>query len=117
MKVLVCDDFPFLRNILSKILKTFGHQVKTAFDGQDALEQIQANPKSFDVLLTDNNMPRLTGIDLVKKLRMLSIPMKVIMISMCTTPMSIELKNRLQLNGSLIKPFTTDELLDCLNNL
>lgn len=117
MKLLVCDDNFMMRRIESAILDTAGHQVETAIDGQDAFENIRANPNMFDVLITDNQMPRLTGVELVDKLRAFNVQIKVILVSAFLIPLVAETKRRLQLDGILQKPFTSDELLDCVKKL
>ena len=112
---MVCDDEPFLREYVVSILESEGLQVETSFDGQEALEKIQENPNAYNVLITDNRMPRLTGIELVEKVRALKLPLKVIMIS------GIELQDTSLRNqppdGFLSKTFTRDELLDCLKTI
>ena len=72
---------------------------------------------SFDLLITDNRMPRLSGIELVEKLRALNVPIKVSMASGFETQSSAGVRKRLELNGVLQKPFTKAELLDCVKNL
>ena len=96
MKILFCDEIPVLRDIVSKILSQDGHQVDTAFDGQDALEKLQST--SFDLPITDNRMPRLTGVELVEKLRDLKVPIKVMMASMFFDSPDQNLKHRLQVD-------------------
>jgi len=88
-----------------------------AKDGQEALEKIQRNPAFFDLLITDNLMPRLTGIELVEKLRASNIPVKVIMITGFPRQLSAEDQDRIQLNGVLIKPFKPAQLFACVNQL
>lgn len=99
------------------VLGKMGHQVETAVDGQDALEIINKHPASFDVLITDNGMPRVTGIQLVEKIRGLNLPVKVIMASMFCPPLDAETAERLRLDGLLKKPYTAKDLSDCLENL
>jgi YesN/AraC family two-component response regulator len=89
--------------------------VETAFDGEDAFEKIQAN--SFDVLVTENQMPRLSGVKLVDQIREFNSPIMVVMISAVPIRLDRKTKNRLRLNGILSKPFKAKELLDCLENI
>lgn len=117
MRILVCENDLLVKTIIWKILVGAGHHVETAIDGQDALEKIQKNQNKFDLLITDNNMPRLTGIELVEKLRALKPQLKVIMSSSAISPLEAGTRNRLQLSGILYKPFKVTDLLDCLNML
>ena len=117
MKILVCDDDPPMRNIVTMVLKSLGHEMDVACDGQEAFEKIRAAPNFFDVLIADNLMPRLTGIELVAKLRALNIPIKVIMITGFPKQLNPEVRDRLRVDGLLFKPFRPAELLDCVKNL
>jgi two-component system, chemotaxis family, chemotaxis protein CheY len=65
--ILAVDDSASMRQMVSFTLKSAGYQVVEAVDGQDAWEK--ANGKTFDLVLTDQNMPRLDGIGLTRKLR------------------------------------------------
>ena len=115
MKILVCDDDQFIRKIVTEMLGFAKHQVTTAFDGQDALEKIQTN--TFDVLITDYKMPRLSGAELAGRLRMLNIPLKVIMISGFSSALDARERDQLQLDGFLKKPFKPSQLFECLSNV
>ena len=65
--ILAVDDSASMRQMVSFTLKSAGYNVVEAVDGQDAFEK--AGSRSFDLVLTDQNMPRMDGISLVKKLR------------------------------------------------
>jgi CheY-like chemotaxis protein len=62
MTILLVDDEPISLRVMRLSLENDGYQVTTAFDGQDALEKITANRP--DILITDIDMPRMTGKDL-----------------------------------------------------
>ncbi len=65
--ILAVDDSVSMRQMLSFTLKSAGDAVVAAVDGQDAWEK--AARQDFDLVLTDQNMPRMDGISLTKKLR------------------------------------------------
>ncbi len=67
MKILVVDDEKIKRITLADDLATQGHEVAGAADGQDALEQLAA--QRFDVVVTDLKMPKLDGIELLKRIK------------------------------------------------
>ena len=117
MKILVCDDEPEVVEYVAVVLEQEGHQVDTAKDGQDALDKILDSPNPFDVLITDNRMPKLTGIELAQTLRTMNAPLKMIMISGFSNLSEAGVDEGGLLDGFLSKPFESDELLDCLNNL
>ncbi len=65
--ILAVDDSASMRQMVSFTLKNAGFNVVEAVDGQDAWEKSAA--RDFDLVLTDQNMPRMDGISLTKKLR------------------------------------------------
>jgi len=65
--ILAVDDSASMRQMVSFTLKSAGYNVVEAVDGQDAYEK--AGGRTFDLVLTDQNMPRMDGISLTKKLR------------------------------------------------
>lgn len=66
--VLIVDDEPDLREILSGILINQGCNVTEASNGLEAYEKIKKNPDYFNLIITDIQMPKMTGIELVKKI-------------------------------------------------
>ena len=76
-RILVVDDANYIRQLMASFLTRFGYQVDTAEDGVAGWKALQAN--HYDLLLTDNNMPRLSGIDLIKRLRFARMNLPVIL--------------------------------------
>jgi diguanylate cyclase (GGDEF)-like protein len=68
IKILVADDSKVSRNYVKNLLKTHLYQVITADDGDTALDIINSDP-DIKLLITDYNMPRMNGFDLVKNIR------------------------------------------------
>ncbi len=66
--VLVVDDQPMVRTALRRILVSLGYRVTEACDGQEALERFRAAPADFDLVVSDQTMPRLTGLELARAL-------------------------------------------------
>ncbi len=68
MKVLVVDDFPTMRRIIKNLLKEIGYEnVDEAEDGTDAFDKLKGG--GFDFVVSDWNMPNMTGLDLLKAVR------------------------------------------------
>ncbi len=68
MKILVVDDFATMRRIMKNILKQIGFSnIIEADDGTTAIEELKKT--SIDLIISDWNMPKMTGIDLLKKVR------------------------------------------------
>ena len=66
-KIMVVDDEAGIRNLLFEVLSGEGFRVKLAKDGQDSIDKMKNH--HFDLLLTDLNMPRMDGIDLLRTMK------------------------------------------------
>ncbi len=111
-KILAVDDSGSLRQMLAFSLKMGGYQVTDAVDGNDGLKKAQAT--QFDLVLTDQNMPNMDGLTLIKSLRGLPA-YRTVPILMLTTESSAEMKNKGReagANGWLVKPFDPKRLLE-----
>jgi CheY-like chemotaxis protein len=114
-RVLLVDDDHYVRELNAGVLIRFGCIVDTAGDGAAAWKAL--NDENYNLLITDNKMPRVTGMELIKKLRSEDMTLPVILAS-GTVPME-ELKQYpwLQLAAMLPKPFTPAELLDTVKKV
>jgi two-component system sensor histidine kinase and response regulator WspE len=66
-RILVADDSITVREVERQMLSRLGHEVEVAVDGMDAWNQLRAG--QFDMLVTDVDMPRMNGIELVRMVR------------------------------------------------
>jgi DNA-binding NtrC family response regulator len=108
MKILVVDDEKNLRQVLAIELSADGDEVDTAEDGVSALELLEK--KEYDVVLLDLNMPRMGGIDVLKKIEALDIPGEVIILTANTTITAAVEAMKLGAYDYLTKPFRLEEL-------
>lgn len=112
-RVLIAEDDPRNRMILAEYLRGHDVEVSTAQDGADAL-QIMEND-SIDALVTDIMMPRMSGLELIARMRrsarLKRIP--VIIASATTSPESY--KDMPEIQGYLKKPFSRTDLLESLS--
>ena len=98
-------------------LKAAGYTVTEAVDGQDGLEK--ASKEVFDLVLTDQNMPRMDGLSLIRALRALPTYQRV-PILMLTTEASDEMKAKGRAagaNGWLVKPFDPQRLTEVVKKV
>ncbi len=115
MKILVVDDSTSMRQMVEFTLKTGNHDIKCVENGKEALSL--ANEESFDLVITDVNMPEMNGYELTENLRRhdkyLSTP-----IIMLTTESDTKAKQTGRAAGAtgwLMKPFNPDQLLKVVN--
>ena len=113
--VLVVDDEPSMRTALSETVRRMGHEVKTALDGVDAIEQIE-RLKPW-LVLTDLKMPRLGGLDLVKEIKQKSPATLVILMTAYGTVETAVEAMKCGANDYILKPFSTDLLERIIGNL
>lgn len=110
-KVLVVDDSNSIRQMVSFTLKSAGF---TTVEGKDGLEGLsKAKSETFDLVISDVNMPNMDGIELCQALRQLP-DFKFTPILMLTTESSADMKMRGKAAGAtgwLVKPFNPEKLL------
>jgi two-component system cell cycle sensor histidine kinase/response regulator CckA len=117
--VLIAEDEPIILAYIGKILRANGFRVLEACDGVDAMEQVQRDGRSIDLLVTDIRMPRMDGIALARALAEEGRPVPVLFIS--GYPLDLEYNNAAASSVCvfLAKPFTRKALLaavrKCLN--
>ena len=115
--ILAVDDSSSLRQMVAFSLKAAGYLVIEAVDGQDGLEKAKLH--TVDLVLTDQNMPRMDGLALIQLLRALPAYQKV-PILMLTTESSDEMKSKGRAagaNGWLFKPFDPQRLIEVVKKV
>lgn len=80
-RVLIVDDEPLIRQSLARAIRSERIEVKDCSLGTDALEEI--NTSNYDLCFIDVNLPDLSGIELMKKIKEISPSTKVVMITAC----------------------------------
>lgn len=115
--ILAVDDSPSMRKMVSFTLSSAGFKVVEAVDGVDALEKAQA--ENIDLVLADQNMPRLDGIGLTRKLRE-DPRYKGTPILILTTESSDLMKQAGRAAGAtgwLVKPFDPNRLIEVIQKV
>jgi DNA-binding response OmpR family regulator len=108
-RILVVDDDPDTRQLSVDVLVNANFEVDAAIDGADGWEALRA--KHFDLLITDNTMPRMSGLELIEKLRYTRLPLPVIMATGQLPTQEFEQKPWLLPDATLQRPFSNDDLL------
>jgi two-component system cell cycle sensor histidine kinase/response regulator CckA len=81
LRVLCVDDEPAVLRVLAQVLESAGHAVTTVTSPGEALRALQAHPADFDLVITDQTMPQLTGIELAAQMYAIRREMPVILLS------------------------------------
>ena len=117
LSILAVDDSPSMRKMVSFTLLGAGYRVVEAVDGQDALEKSRV--EEIDLVLADQNMPRLDGIGLTRLLRE-SPRYKTTPILILTTESSDQMKQAGRAAGAtgwLVKPFDPNRLIEVIQKV
>ncbi len=115
--VLAIDDSASIRQMVSFTLKSSGYSVIEAVDGVDGLDK--ARNKTVNLVLTDQNMPRMDGLTLIKSLRGMT-QYKSVPILMLTTESSDAMKAQGRAAGTtgwLVKPFDPQKLIEVVKKV
>jgi two-component system chemotaxis response regulator CheY len=115
--ILAVDDSGSLRQMVAFSLNAAGYKVIEAVDGQDGLNK--ARTQVVDLVLTDQNMPNMDGLTLIKSLRAMET-YKSVPILMLTTESSDEMKSQGRAAGAtgwLVKPFDPKRLIDVVKKV
>jgi len=114
-RILVVDDDESVRLVLSSMLRGCKFMVSCANDGEHGWSTLMEG--HFDLLITDNSMPVLSGVNLLRRLRAKMNPMPAILISGCMPWEEPDLDYLLRPGLALEKPFSFPELLDGIQKL
>jgi DNA-binding response OmpR family regulator len=106
--VMIVEDDPAIRRLYSFLLSNAGYEVLEAEDGQVALEHYEEQP--CHLIITDMNMPRMGGMDLVRELRKKRYTVYIIMVTAYGTTDTKKMAFRLGANEYIPKPFDFEEL-------
>lgn len=113
-RLLVVDDEDALRTVLSNELISAGYDVTSASDGDIAIQELQKS--SFDIILLDIKMTRVSGFEVLKFIRESNIKIKIVMLTgFADLKNAIEAK-KLGANEFITKPYDINEVLATLEN-
>jgi two-component system chemotaxis response regulator CheY len=120
MKILVVDDFSTMRRIVRNLLVELGFSnplIQEADDGESAIAMLRSLP--FDLVVTDWNMPNMTGIDLLRAIRAEESlkAMPVLMVTAENNRDQIIAAAQAGVNGYIVKPFTAVTLKEKLGKI
>lgn len=101
--VMVVDDEPGIRDIVSRALESFGYECATASDGAEALRCLESHPS--DLVVADLEMPRMRGLELIERFRARDSETPVIIMTAFADFEFAHKALRLRVSDYLVKPF------------
>ncbi|WP_163328267.1 response regulator [Desulfurobacterium thermolithotrophum] len=120
INILVVDDMAAMRKILKTLLAQLGYKnVDEAEDGKQALEILKKNPTKYGLVITDWNMPNMTGIELVQEIRkdpeLKNLP--ILMVTAEAKKENVLMAIKAGVNNYIVKPFTAETLKEKMEKI
>lgn len=114
MKILVCDDEPYVRKLFEVALGRQGHEVVTASDGLECLRQVDL--EAPDAVVLDIVMPRLDGLEVLRRLREehSAEDLTILIVTACSEDATLCAGHRLGANAVLTKPLAPHDVVRAL---
>ncbi|MGD0812220.1 MAG: response regulator [Verrucomicrobiota bacterium] len=114
-RILVVDDEPCVRKLNAQMLLDSGYHVDAVEDGAAAWDALQVN--RYDLLVTDNNMPKVSGVELIMKLHEARIAVPVILATASLPEEEFNRRPWLRPAATLVKPYTFAEFLGTVQSV
>lgn len=109
-RILLADDDAAMRDLARRALLADGHDVTVVQDGQDALELIEADPKAFDLLISDVQMPGLDGLSLAAAAVARNPALRIVLMTAFAGGVTIPDGLSGKIRSVLTKPLTLDQI-------
>jgi len=109
-RLLVVDDEELLVRISKRYFESFGYTVTTMTDSMEALEAVRSNPEGFDLVISDQTMPRLTGSELAAELMQIRPDLPIILCTGHSDIINEEKALALGIKRYVFKPVEGDKL-------
>jgi len=117
LRILTVDDEPSITHSMRFIFAGPRYEVTGAETGDDALAKLDENEDAYDVIIIDQKMPHLTGVELVEKIKNRGFSGKIMVLSAHLSSEIREAYEQMDVHVLLDKPFNIHELRSALDNL
>jgi signal transduction histidine kinase/CheY-like chemotaxis protein len=114
-RILIVEDEPILVDIYQEFLQTLNYSVTTSCNGIEALSKLKQSPNAFDLVITDQFMPQMTGEQLIPKLLAIRADIPIILTTGCFDLMHQDQVKALGISKFLAKPLSLPKLKDCID--
>jgi DNA-binding response OmpR family regulator len=117
LKILAVDDKPSVTLSLRYVFAGPGYEVTCAEDGDAALAKLNITSDPYDVIIVDEKMPNLTGVELVNEIRKRGISGKIIVVAAHLSSETREAYERMDVHEMFSKPFNVNALRSAVDRL
>ncbi len=116
-RILFVDDEELLATMGGRILENLGYAVTVVVRSNDALDTFKANPQAFDVVITDQSMPEMSGVELSMQLLKIRPDIPIILFTGYSKKINEEEAIRMGIKKYLTKPFNMSGLAQCVRDV
>ncbi len=114
LRLLYVEDDPVARESIQMVLEEFFDNITVAVDGVDGFEKFQNS--EIDLIITDINMPRMNGLEMIEKIREVDKDISILILSAYTESEYFVTGIKLGVDGYLLKPFDMEQFTSVLGN-
>ncbi|WP_319792480.1 PAS domain-containing hybrid sensor histidine kinase/response regulator [Desulfatibacillum aliphaticivorans] len=116
-RILIVDDEPSIANLAERILERLGYQTILKLNGIEAIEAFKSNPDSFDLVISDVAMPKMTGDELARELISIRPDIPIILCTGFSERIDADKAAALGVKGLLMKPIISLEMAEMVRNV
>jgi CheY-like chemotaxis protein len=116
-RILLVDDEKFVVEMLKEMLGQLGYEVAARYSSADALEVFQAEPERFDLVITDQTMPHMTGTDLAKQMRKIRPDIPIVLCTGFSAMIDEARAKKIGIKAFLMKPVAVQQLAEEVHKL
>lgn len=116
-RILFVDDEPALAEVGKKMLNSLGYQVATRTSAEDALRLVNADPRAFDLVITDMTMPQLSGVDFAGKLLQMHTDLPIILCTGFSHTISKLRVKEIGIHEFMMKPLIRRDLAELVRKV
>ena len=116
-RILLVDDEISVAKLESQMLSRLGYQVTVENDSNNALNRFKATPNSFDMVISDMTMPKMTGDHLAKEIMAIKDDIPVIICTGFSERINKETAKSIGVKGFLVKPVVKSDLAQMVRNV
>ncbi|EKD27567.1 MAG: multi-sensor hybrid histidine kinase [uncultured bacterium] len=117
LNIMFVDDQPDICNVLEQLILKLGYNIRTFSSSMKALKEFVKSPDSFDVIITDQTMPELTGMELSRKIRDIKNDIKIILTTGFNEKVNVEELVDYGINRLIMKPIQLKDLREAIESV
>ena len=108
--ILLVDDEKMLADVTGMSIKRMGYETVIKTDPEDALKTFEAEPDKFDLVITDKNMPKMNGLELINEIQKIRPEIPILLCTGLSEKMDTQDSNSQKISGIIPKPVSRKEM-------